>query len=240
MMKRLRAFLSAWSGGVKSAHAGPHVSEPSVPGPRSEPLGIPEVLKTPEARFWGWFLQNRIFIETFRTETDAVVDAIQQKINIVSPLLVFEIGQTAEGTYEFIISAGGVKRLIPYVTRLYNAAPEIGNWRIIAFKPRHATPQIEYGGERFSLSDFYYASRIGEDGKTDLLVCIRGFNGRREKTYGMAGFLFLDTVIGEYDVMTNLGAVEFGDIPPGPMTLSGLKPLRDLASEIDARKTRLH
>ncbi|MCL4679106.1 MAG: hypothetical protein KJ017_11015 [Alphaproteobacteria bacterium] len=234
MIRRLRAFLSGLSG----AAAQPPAEPPR--GPRELPANTPEILRTPEDRFWRWFLHNRPLIERYAVETDAVVDAVQSQINLISSHLSFELGQAADGTFEFIISAGGVKRLIPRVTRLYNAAPAIPGWRVMAFKPRHSTPQIEYGGEKFSISDFYYASQVGEDGKTNLRVCIRGYNRRREKMYGMVGFLFLDTVIGEYDVMTNLGAIEFGDIPPGPMTLSGLKPLRDLAPEIDAIKSRLH
>lgn len=231
MIGRWRSFLSGRSGSR---------ADKGAPSGESSPAELPEILQTPENRFWNWFVRNRAFIETIRTDTDRVIDSVQARIALISRHIVFEIGQSADGRYEFIVSTGGIKKLIPHVTRLYNAAPQIENWRIIAFKPRHATPMIEYGGQRFNLSDFYYASQKGEDGKIDVNVYIRGYNMRQEKIFGMVGFLFLDTVLGEYDVMTNIGAIEFGDIPPGPMTISGIKPLKDLAPEVDSHKSAMH
>ncbi|MCB1592953.1 MAG: hypothetical protein KDI90_10945 [Alphaproteobacteria bacterium] len=235
MIRRLRSFMSGLRGSRDKAAA--TTSESIDYKNTTSRKDLPEVLKTPEDRFWNWFIRDRLFIETFITDSDPVIDAIQEQLNLISPHVTFEIGQSAKGTFEFIISAGGVKKLIPVVSRLHNAAPRMKGWKVIAFKPRHATPMIEYGGQRFSLSDFFYASKNGEGGKTDLVVCIRGFRKAREKTYGLVGFLFLDTVLGEYDVMTDLGKIEFGDLPPGPIKLSGLKPLKELAVEIDSRKS---
>ncbi len=69
MIKRLRAFLSGLSG----AAAQPPAEPPR--GPRELPANTPEILRTPEDRFWRWFLHNRPFIERYAVETDEVVDA---------------------------------------------------------------------------------------------------------------------------------------------------------------------
>ena len=103
---------------------------------------------------------------------------------------------------------------------------------MIAFKPRHATPILDHGGIRFNVADFYYQSEYYE-GMTDLKVCVKGLTKENEDVYGMAGFLLLDTVIGEYDVMTTLGNIKF---EPLPQDRTGLKPLSALAAEIDAHK----
>jgi hypothetical protein len=66
-----------------------------------------------------------------------------------------------------------------------------------------------------------------------LKVCVKGLTKENEDIYGMAGFLLLDTVIGEYDVMTTLGNIKF---EPLPQDRIGLKPLSALAAEIDAHK----
>jgi hypothetical protein len=160
------------------------------------------------------------------------MNAVQGKIKAVYPDLWFEIGQAEDKVYEFIISAGGLKSAIPSVIDLYKAAPQIPGWRVIAFKPRHATPILDHGGIRFNIADFYYQSEYYE-GMTDLKVCVKGLTKENEDIYGMAGFLLLDTVIGEYDVMTTLGNIKF---EPLPQDRIGLKPLSALAAEIDAHK----
>ncbi|MBK9584467.1 MAG: hypothetical protein KA099_09015 [Alphaproteobacteria bacterium] len=184
------------------------------------------------AEFWDWFIQNKSMIEQYDKKTEAVMNAVQGKIKAVYPDLWFEIGQAEDKVYEFIISAGGLKSAIPSVIDLYKAAPQIPGWRVIAFKPRHATPILDHGGIRFNVADFYYQSEYYE-GMTDLKVCVKGLTKENEDVYGMAGFLLLDTVIGEYDVMTTLGNIKF---EPLPQDRTGLKPLSALAAEIDAHK----
>ncbi|MCB1840188.1 MAG: hypothetical protein H6858_02170 [Rhodospirillales bacterium] len=184
--------------------------------------------------FWNWFLQNKSFIEQYHKKPEAVMDAVQAKIKAVYPDLWFEIGQDENNIYEFIISAGGLKSAIPAVVDLYKAAPQIPGWRVVAFKPRHAVTGIEHGGVEFDIKDFYYKSDYYE-GLTDVGVYVRGLTKENEDTYGMAGFLFLDTVLGEYDVMTNLGNIKFFPLPENPEQ-EGLKALSGLAAEIDTRK----
>ena len=200
-------------------------------------------------RFWEWFRENKSFLEQYDKKTDEVMEQLQEKLEEIYPDLRFEIGQDKDGIYEFVISAGGLKSAIDSVLELYKSAPKIDGWRIIAFKPRQAVTRVEHGGIDFKLSDFMYSSSYNE-GMTDIELYIRGFRMGKEETYAMAGFLFLDTVIGEYDVMTRLGNIKFHPLPEEGIAFAGdddgveletepeqmkrLKPLAELAAEIDA------
>lgn len=184
------------------------------------------------AEFWDWFVRNKSMIEQYDRKTESVMNAVEAKIKAVYPDLWFEIGQAEDKVYEFIISAGGLKSAIPSVIDLYKAAPQIPGWRVIAFKPRRDAPVLDHGGIRFNVADFYYQSDYYE-GLTDLKVYVKGLTRENEDVYGMAGFLLLDTVIGEYDVMTALGNIKF---EPLPQDRAEMKPLTGLAAEIDAHK----
>ena len=207
--------------GLLALLTGMFVSQPA----QAEPL-------TKEG-FWLWFKDNKAFIQQYDTNTEEVMDSVELMIKQIHPDLWFEIGQAEDDQYEFIISGGGLKSAIPQVVDLYKAAPQIDGWRVIAFKPRHAIKATEYKGIEFKIEDFMYASNYYDD-LTDVTVYIKGFTEKNEETHGMAGFLFLDSVLGEYDVMTKLGNIRFEPMPGNPQAL-GLKPLPELAAEVDAR-----
>ena len=49
-----------------------------------------------------------------------------------------------------------------------------------------------------------------------------------------AMYLMLDAALGEYDVETKIGTIELKPLTGGP-DASGLKPIKELASEFDCR-----
>lgn len=186
--------------------------------------------------FWTWFQDNKAFLETYAANTQEVVTAIGNHLDAVNPQLAFEMGQAADGIYEFIVSADGVRDVFPYVVALTEAAPTIPGWRIIAFRPRKPDSLgnvVWFGGMELGTSAVWYRSSSHED-RLDLALSVAGQD--KDGTQEMLGalFLLLDATLGEYDVATRIGCIEFEDCPSEPAA-AGFKPLSELAGEVDAR-----
>lgn len=186
--------------------------------------------------FWAWFQANREFLTQYDTNTTAVTTAVGRRLQIVDRGLTFEMGRAPDGVYEFIVSAGGNRDVFTEVRRLVSAAPQIDDWRIIAFRPRRPEGlnlNLEYAGIKVSGGDLWY--RLESDGgELALTLFVRGMTTDNRDIMARAGFIILDQVLGEYDTATKLRVIDFAALLADPET-ANLKPLSDLAEEVDRR-----
>jgi hypothetical protein len=184
---------------------------------------------TPEAAFWSWFTRNADRVATIRNATEPVADELADRLASINPDLTFELG-TSRRPYELIISAGGIKAAFPAVQRLVAAAPPISGWKIVAFRPRSAAGLIiEIGGYRVDPAEVWFeAERDGK--KYGVTLYLPGF--RNDTNGKQAGYLLLDGSLGEYDVETKLGFIDFKPLPADPV-LAGLRPLSELPALVD-------
>jgi hypothetical protein len=162
-----------------------------------------------------------------------VANELSKKLNRICKGLAFLFGPVVNGRREFIISADGNKKLFPNVKKLVQDAPDIPGWRIIAFRP----PVQDISGFKLSLgnmelgaNDVWFTAR-----KTGILfelnVFVRVPPGANKDAIGQATFLLLDHAIGEYNMETRIGRMEFQQLPADPVA-AGLKPLSELSQII--------
>lgn len=166
--------------------------------------------KSPEKKFWDWFSENR---ENFTSHDSSVLKPLAEKIHSIHPDLTFEFSLPKGGEREFVISADGIRGTIPAVEKLCAAAPDIVGWTIKKYRQRGQSDDIElqFGEIKFDSSDFYVT--LHRDGSSvGLTVFVRDTNRfSKEGQYQGAAWIFLDNAIGEYDMMTKVGFVEFAD-----------------------------
>ena len=107
---------------------------------------------------------------------------------------------------------------------------------MIAFRPRkqggHAN-SVVFEGMELEASAMWYRSEPQDD-RIAITLCLAGLD--EETAHMMLGpvFLLLDATLGEYDVATRIGAIDFADCPADPAA-AGFKPITDIASEVDTR-----
>lgn len=180
------------------------------------------------ADFWRWFEANgkKIRAGVERQDHELIIKKLGDKLSKVDPGIVHEIGKPDKDTVELILSADGVKAGLPAVLALSRAAPSLPGFLITAFRPRWPTLGLGILNRQVTSEDVRYRSEFDGE-KLNLLVFLKGDFTERERL--MVGFLMLDQALGEYDVMTGVGAVSFE-----PGSPSDAKPLSDLASEFDA------
>jgi hypothetical protein len=186
-------------------------------------------------KFWKWFQKTEDRIFDRESDRASTFSELSTHLRCVHPDLVFEFSQVKQGRREFVISAGGMKAAFSAVTALVQAAPRLPRWQVVAFRQRKDVPDIRLGGRRVvgeSLRFDYLANGMK---KINLTLFIPGLAKASEEDRNelmSIGFLFLDAIVGEYDVETKLAEIDFVDAADdlGRRRL----PLEDLPGIVDA------
>jgi len=163
---------------------------------------------SPEEKFWRWFQANDNKLFDFEADQEKVFDELQAELHKVNSGLTFEFGPKENGVRDFVISADGIKDVFPSVISLANAAPTLPRWKIIKFRPRRGLGPISLNGLKLSPEQLDFT--IEPDGsKAAITLFIDGYKESEHDRYAGVGFLMLDQALGEYDVETKVGGIEF-------------------------------
>jgi hypothetical protein len=184
-----------------------------------------------EARFWRWFRDHEDGLFAFERDQKATLGALAKALDAVHPDLTYEIGPTMDGARELVLSAGGIRKAFPAVVALADAAPPLPRWRVTKFRPRRSViSDLNFG--TMSLRSAQIAVAAERDGdRVALGVFIEGFALTKEHHYEQMAYLMLDEALGEYDMETKVGAVEFFALRE-PRDAS-LRPLEELGGVVD-------
>ena len=165
---------------------------------------------TPENKFWKWFKNNEEMLFNFEKDVEAIFDKLAHQMQKVNSDLTFEFGPINDnGKREFVISAGGIKTAFPSVESLYEAAPESEKWIFVKYRQRkNPLNDLEYEGVSVDASEVHY--KLYKDGdKLGIVLFLDGYNEEQNSLFGSLGFLFLDEALGEFDIETKVGFIEF-------------------------------
>lgn len=188
--------------------------------------------RTKEERFWEWFAQHSRELIRVSTGKESICSELVRQLRKVDKGLVYAMGLTVEdGRREFIVSADGIRSVFPAVKRLVKVAPDLPGWRIIAFRPGGIVDMTMKVGARDLGPDDLWFRACDREGVVVLDLYIRDYSETTAKPLGQAAFLLVDYALGEYDVETKLGALEFKPLPTDPVA-EGLKPFRELPHTI--------
>jgi hypothetical protein len=164
--------------------------------------------ETPQQVFWRWFQANETRLFDFEKDQERVFDELQAQLHKVNSGLTFQFGPKEAGVREFVISADGIKDVFPVVISLADSAPHLSRWRVVKFRPRHGQGPISLNGLRIAPEQVKFT--IEPDGaKVGLTLFIDGYKKTEHDKYAGVVFLMLDQSLGEYDVETKIGFVEF-------------------------------
>ncbi len=187
-----------------------------------------------EEKFWNWFEKNQ---ETYYSEIEnleireEIFSELTKNLKKVNEDLVFEFSPIHENNVrEFTISAEGMKELFPIVEKLIEKAPKLKNWKFNAFRQRIPGDdfEIQYGDLKIGYSDIYYRSE-NDNGKLGIELNIKNFDDEAQTQNAI--YILLDGLIGEYDVTTKIGWIEWVKLNENEM--ENLKPIIELRNEID-------
>lgn len=177
--------------------------------------------------FWTWFSTNENQIaDLAHSDANAAIDMIDAELKKIENEFVIEIG-TGMNPYEFIISAGGIREHFPAVDETVRQAPSLSRWKVIALRqPKPGYTSASYNGVTLNHSDVkiiadYSISPIEVD------FYIDGLQSSNDQKIG-ALFHLLDNLIGERNVATKIGGMEFRPGTEAPTGCQALKTLEFL------------
>lgn len=185
-----------------------------------------------EKRFWTWFEENEELLYSFEKNAEQVFAQLSTQLGKVDENLTFLFSPPSDdGTREFILSANGIAASFPAVEALHAAAPNLPGWSFGKYRPRLEPPEHITLAERALMpGDISY--RMYEDGeKVGFLIFMEGLTEQDLSLFQHIGFLFLDHILGEHDVGTKVGFIEF--LPATDDRVAGASPLTDLAGQFD-------
>ncbi|MHC0039553.1 hypothetical protein [Pseudoneobacillus sp. C159] len=185
---------------------------------------------TPEQKFWEWFRKNEDkFYQMTQLDREVLFDVLSEQLHKIHEDLAFEFSAEPDqnGIRELVISADGIAELIPYVIKLVNIAPKMERWKITAFRqPMDENIEINFKGYTISANTVYFRYQFSEDGtQLDANLYIDGYE---EDLIG-AIYLLLDSLVGEYNVMTKLRYLEFEELTDKDQLI----PLKEISKIIN-------
>lgn len=199
------------------------------------------------AKFAAWFKQHSPALAQLALEMQAAapegprrvhelfeeLDAqIGPRLAAVSSGLTFEIGPGSQGRPALIISAGGVNEFAGAVKELVALLQDPIGWEVIAFKPARSlagsaplTITLQGRDYRIAAEDVQCSLQRGVT-QLHLTLHFEGYVEEEQQTFAQIGFHFLDFALGEYEVLSGIGEIAFGPLPPGGQADCTLPELR--------------
>lgn len=163
-----------------------------------------------ENEFWNWFQVRRSEIEKFIVSGQddfTIFNELTDKLRSYNDLVIAELTQDTENRNILILSCDGRRDGIEPVERLYKSAPTIDNWRIQKFRaPGHVT-ELNYQGLSIKPDDIMLKYNFDGAGY-NIELFMKGYREKDDR-YKALAFLYLDHLVGEYNVMTRIGQIEF-------------------------------
>jgi hypothetical protein len=192
-----------------------------------------------EARFWEWFVAHDDELYNLERDREGVFNRLSDALASVHPDLTFEFSPVFDhGKREFIISAGGLKVAFPAVQALHAQAPSLERWIIVPFRPRRwPIMNIEMAGVAVA-ADEAHASIEPDRGKVGIALYLPGYSRDQHNVFAQIGYLLLDEALGEFDVETKVGYIEFGSITSQADVERF--PLAELPARFDALVEKIH
>ena len=185
-------------------------------------------------RFWKWFVKNKQKLEQFISTKDRtdyrIFNELSDQIKRVNSDLIAELTMK-EDSFVLVISCDGIYAGIEHVQRLAANAPNINNWTIRKFRHPMDPKILNYQGLELELDNLFVDFELDmKREKVDITYYIPNFDDE-DKRYKSLGFLFLDLVIGEFNMMTRVGCVDFEEMNRQEPHFIGLVELRTVIEQ---------
>lgn len=190
--------------------------------------------KDKKQEFWNWFVKNKSKFESFienSNRTDySIYHELTQRMKKVHEEIIPEITMQNDD-YMLIISCDGISAGIEPVQELAAVAPEISNWIVKKFRQPTDKITLNYEGLELQLDDLHIEYELDiERVKVDIIYKIKGYD-ETDPRFKPLAFLYLDHILGEFNVMTRVGYIDFEPLIEQEPNLIGLVELRKVIED---------
>jgi hypothetical protein len=171
-------------------------------------------------------------------DADSLLDTYRDTLQKIDRNLTFHFEREhEEGPVEMIFGCDGYPESIHAVLSVVGAAPQLSGINFRAFNHRYdPVPScVNLGEEYCDIEEFWCSLRIIE-GKLHLAIYLQDSPKILEMDPRVeAVMIFMDALIGEYELMTRIWALDWCELPAEPVDF-GLIPLLQLREAFDRLK----
>jgi hypothetical protein len=173
-------------------------------------------------------------------DAELLLGDYRNRLQVIDENLTFHFEADEEGPIEMIFGCDGYPESIHSVLSLVGAAPVVSGIKFKAFNHRYdPIPNcINVAGEMCEISDYWFALQNNAK-KLHLTIYMPIVPDVLETDPRVeAVMIFLDALIGEYELMTKIWALDWIETPADPIDY-GLKPLQELRESFDGIKSEV-
>jgi len=178
--------------------------------------------------------------ETDEHSAHGLLTQYEHQLKGIDDNLTFHFERNEQDNHiEMVIGCDGYTQSIAAVLSLVDAAPMIDGVQVIAFNGRlDPMPEIiRVGDDEYALDQFWFSQRL-EGGEYHLSVYLDDLNDTEGNPAVEAVMVYLDALLGEFDLMTRVATLSWYDKPVDPVDFS-LLPLAALRESFDSFRTQV-
>jgi hypothetical protein len=207
-------------------------------------------MSTRASAFWDWFVAHeqgfhaavaRWFVQRDdEAATETMMEALElvnDELRRVHPALAVNFGpDVGDGRHELVITVEGDREGMPAADVVVAAAPELGRWKLLKYKPAIGNEElaVNYHGVDLTAKDvFCIVEQV--DGEIMVILLIPGLGEDEDRDQDLQGgaLVLLDGLIGEWRGLSKIDVLQCA--PLGAEIDPALKryPLVALAERLD-------
>jgi hypothetical protein len=188
------------------------------------------------AGFWDWFLENEVsFFNTIRSMdsqiiNDRFLNYIVPQLQDLNPQFYCETGMANPELAELVITAEGDIKTFVFVEELVAAAPDLSRWKFTALKPPTGIGcRINLNGASFDSDTirFFYDEDPQYPDEINLTMVHGDFGAENKQNIAHGCLLYLDALLGEWDVATLIDNIRVDGPQPADRELIPMEKLND-------------
>ena len=193
---------------------------------------------SPVQSFWQLVSHHQAELRSLVHERAALSDEFLEDLqdalqSIDTCLTVFCTPAENAQQVNMVFGCDGYQDGIELVLQIVASAPELKDIHAIAFSPRAKTipDGIDLNGLLVNLEDVYYSLRQSKQG-LHLDIYLEDMTIHEDDLRVEAVLMFLEAIVGEYDLMTRVASIDWHDMPADPLD-HGLRNLTSLRQVYD-------
>jgi hypothetical protein len=195
------------------------------------------IIKNKEKIFWDWFEKNKTKLENFidsNQEDYSIYHELTRELKSYNELLNPELTGDEDGSYCLIVTPDGIREGVEPTTKIIYSAPDIKEWKFFRFRQAKDIFGIKINEVEVDIPDIKIIRKLDLENKgVDITVCFKDYEDANND-FKSVGFLMLDHVVGEMNMLARVDAVDFlswDDIPKENETIT----LLELRKEIEEK-----
>jgi len=168
--------------------------------------------KDTKKEFWDWFVKNKTKLEEFIKSDNRdflIYNQLTNKLQGFNKLIFPEITIDENDNFVLIITPDGIKEGMIPTKEIVDSAPFVDNWVIKKYRQATDKMDLNFNELEFKYEDIKIWRKFNiEDVNVDIAVLIRNYN-ENDTRYIPLAFLYLDHILGEFNVLSRVGQIDF-------------------------------